>query len=520
MQSKVDQDFLAQLKELKDRVDAIEKDIEDKPDACIDKLNHLAVELTKLQESSSQISEAAKKPAELLRTRVKALDEETHTVNDRLNREEAITAACGDNAAFRQKLLEYADKFPQARRSGSFRAVASDEPPLWDWIGQWNEAVQTIGRRNPTKFDRKTAADLASKLRKLLDDRPGHPDADAFKQRLPYLDAIVHRIDGEGNPIEAALKPVFTDPLVAGVWMLTDTAGQKYYLLEDPATKFGPLGALQPGRTYGFEYVAGFDLSKKQKSLRGNDIKAGRAVAPQRATAKALAAILEGTTDEQWELSFCRMIETVLNDHDTDPLLKHFLLRKIVAVGCQGSLCLQKGFGGYVELLKNSKVPATVNWVDPNNSEAAEQRPVAEAELGKLPSFADAQNSAAKAVAIAWQGHRHGIDLRRLAPQEYGRQLAVPHEIGLPGVGEACDCQGRRGRRPEIRKRPFLRRLADSIREKRSSMRSRGPPWRRVGPCMSPIRRPSDVGDNVCGDLTMDTQLYLRSAWQGSRSLR
>ena len=129
--------------------------------------------------------------------------------------------------------------------------------------------------------------------------------------------------------------------------MLTDTAGQKYYLLEDPAAKFGSLSALQPSRTYGFEYVVGFDLSKKRKSLRGNDINASRAVAPQRATARALAAILEGTTDESWESSFCRMIETVLNDHDSDPLLKHFLLRKIVAVGCQGSLCLQKGFGGY-----------------------------------------------------------------------------------------------------------------------------------------------------------------------------
>ena len=110
--------------------------------------------------------------------------------------------------------------------------------------------------------------------------------------------------------------------------------------------------------TYGFEYVVGFDLSKKKKSFRGGDINAGRAVAPQRTTAKALAATLEGTTDESWEPSFCRMIETVLKDHDSDPLLRHFLLRKIVAVGCKGSLCLQKGFGGYVELLKNSKVPA------------------------------------------------------------------------------------------------------------------------------------------------------------------
>jgi hypothetical protein len=395
VQSKVDQEFLGQLKEFKDRVDEIEKSLEEKPDACVEKLSHLVTELSKLQESNSQISDAAKKPAELLVTRAKALNEEIRTVSDRLIREEAITAACGDNAAFRQRLLEYADKYPQSRRSGSFRAVASDEPPLWDWIGEWNDTVRAIGRPNSSKFNPKETADRISKLKKLLDARPSHPDADAFKRRLPYLEAMVHRIDGEGNPIVASLKPVFTDPLVAGVWMLTDTLGVKYYLLEDPAIKLGSLNALQPDRTYGFEYVAGFDLSKKRKSLRGGDINTGRAIAPQRATAKALVAILEATTDDQWEPPFCRMIETVLNDNDTDPLLRHFLLRKILAAGCQGSLCLQKGFGRHMEILKDSKVPPSVNWVDPNNSEAAEQRPVAEAELGRLPSFTEARDNVA-----------------------------------------------------------------------------------------------------------------------------
>ena len=55
----------------------------------------------------------------------------------------------------------------------------------------------------------KTAAELAAKLRKLLDERPGHPDAEAFRQRLPYLEAIVHRIDGEGNPIESGAQARF-----------------------------------------------------------------------------------------------------------------------------------------------------------------------------------------------------------------------------------------------------------------------------------------------------------------------
>jgi DNA-binding FrmR family transcriptional regulator len=395
-QSKVDQDFLAQLKPLKGQVDAIEKEVKDKPHDCDDKLNHLAAEISKLEGSNPQISEAARKPAELLRTRVKSLVVKVQSGIDELSGEESLTAAVGDSAAFRQKLLDYAQKFPQARCSGSFRAVAGDESPLWDWVGQWNETIEAIGRRNSSRCNRKAAADLASKLRKLLDERDGHPDAQAFRQRLPYLESIAHRIDGEGNPIEGALKPVFSDPLLAGVWMLKDAAGQRFYLLEDPAAKFGPLSDLKPDRTYGFQYVTGFNLTKKGKSLRGSQIMGDQAVAPQRATATALMGILEATTDESWEPSFCRMIDTVLNDKESDPLLKRFLLRKIVTIGCEGSLCLQNGFGGHVDLLKKSAIPSAVNWVDPDDSVAAEQRPLAGAELGTLPSFADAQASAGK----------------------------------------------------------------------------------------------------------------------------
>jgi hypothetical protein len=95
------------------------------------------------------------------------------------------------------------------------------------------------------------------------------------------------------------------------------------------------------------------------------------------------------------------MVDTVLKDTESDPLLRHFLLRKILDVGCQGSLSMQKGFRDCRELLKNSTVSATVNWVDPDNREAAEQRPVAEADLAKLlQSFPAAQ----KETARQWRG--------------------------------------------------------------------------------------------------------------------
>jgi hypothetical protein len=90
------------------------------------------------------------------------------------------------------------------------------------------------------------------------------------------------------------------------------------------------------------------------------------------------------------------MIEAIVSDKETDPLLKIFLLRKVLTVGCQGSVCLQRGFGRHLELLKDSKIPPGVNWVDPDDAAGAENRPVAEAELAKLPSFIEARNATAK----------------------------------------------------------------------------------------------------------------------------
>ena len=76
VQSKVDQDFLAELKEIKERVATAEKDLEDKPDAAVRKLNELGGELDHLLAAHPQISEAAKKPCELLRGRLKDLAQE------------------------------------------------------------------------------------------------------------------------------------------------------------------------------------------------------------------------------------------------------------------------------------------------------------------------------------------------------------------------------------------------------------------------------------------------------------
>ncbi|MEI8376597.1 MAG: hypothetical protein WCJ35_27585, partial [Planctomycetota bacterium] len=163
--------------------------------------------------------------------------------------------------------------------------------------------------------------------------------------------------------------------------------------LPNPAVRFGPLNALQPSRTYGFEYVVGFDLSTRRKSLRGSAIVLREVTAPQRAIAQSVNGFLATVDDNSWETCFCNMMDAILTDKETDPLLKIFLLKKVLAVGCKGSVCLQKGFSRYTEVLGGSDIPAGVNWIDPDDPAGDQNRPIARAILAKLPDFIAARDA-------------------------------------------------------------------------------------------------------------------------------
>ena len=401
LQQDTDAKFVAEVGKLKEQAIKIASDSEAKPEPRIEKLHGLQGELDAL-ERKSQASEAAKRPVGELRNEIKSLIAKCGKEVESLGLEEEITAACGDSATLAKRLADYAEKSPTSPHSASFRAVAGEEQPLWDWIGQWNETVRATGRVNCFTLDANSAGGLAAPLRKLLADRRGHPDADDFQERLLYLDAIAQRVDSEG-PIETRLKSILTGPLMEDVWMLAASDGRRYYLPQDPAELFKrPVNDLQPGTPYGFDY---YDLwsnpdSKKHTSLPGSDINPSTGKpAPQCATGKTVVAILEKVAEKGWEKSFCEMMETVRNDKDGDPLLRRFLLRRILAVGSQGSRCLQNGYRGVHKVLNDSQVPPSVNWVNPLDRTAGEQRPLAEAELAKLPAAAELN----KEMAAEWK---------------------------------------------------------------------------------------------------------------------
>ena len=267
-QSVVDKAFRTQLQEFKDRLALVEKDAEKDPDSALEKLVGLSNELKKLVDGSPQVSAATKQAADPVTARLETDKGGLKGNIERSGQEEEITGALGDLARFRQLLFQYARRNPQTRRAIGFRDAAA-ESPLWDWLSQWTQLARSFGQQKIATLNRKDAREYVKKLKKLLDDRPGHPDADAFRQRLPYLEVIAARNHENGDPIEAPLKPRFADPLIAGTWVLKYTAEQRYYLLEDPAPK---LEGISENGSRSLEYVVKNDLTKKQKTFHVSEI--------------------------------------------------------------------------------------------------------------------------------------------------------------------------------------------------------------------------------------------------------
>ena len=57
-----------------------------------------------------------------------------------------------------------------------------------------------------------------------------------------------------------------------------------------------------------------------------------------------------------------------------DPILKVNLLQQVLDTGIRGSHCLEKAFGRHLEWIKEAKINAFANWLDPADSGVANER--------------------------------------------------------------------------------------------------------------------------------------------------
>ncbi|MGA2067053.1 MAG: hypothetical protein ABSG86_18890 [Thermoguttaceae bacterium] len=396
IQQRVDDEFSKKLGSFDGEIAKVEKKIESEPKWCLDELKRIDKALKDLKEAaragSPGVSPEVLTKADPLQKRIgDGLDQVDKREGQR-HFEEQITTVCGDPAQFSRKLLEYAEKYPEDKRSTSFRQVA-EETALWKWLADWNDVVQGVGRCSVAQIDRRAAAGHLARLGKLLKDRAGHPDAVAFRRRWEYLKAVAGRVDGDGNPIESPLKRLFADPLVAGAWLVEDKAGHRYYVLQDLGPKLEDVRAVSPSANYAVEYVKGFDFStKKARSISVSELTCREA--PQRKIAVKAALILKDLKDADWESPFCKIVDAISSDEKTDPLLRLALLKQTLELGSKGSPCFEDAAKPYLTALQDAGIP-NVNWLDPNGSDEVDKyRSSAKTALAGCASFGEGYKAA------------------------------------------------------------------------------------------------------------------------------
>jgi len=304
-----------------------------------------------------------------------------------------LTATVGNAGAYRAALDGYVQEFSQSPRALAFQRVLAEEPPLWEGVERWNEAIARWATKDLTAVAPQAAKALVAEAQPLLNDLADYPQAEGLKGRVAHLQAISTRVADDGTRVHLKLLEVFTDPAVANLWMVWDRQGRRYYSKMQPQ----PLG-----QRVRVTFLTGFDFSEESVSMALADLLHNER-APQSVISDAAVKDLTGLTDARWEAVFIGMLDKLHSDAKLDPVLKVILLRRVLDVACQGSQVLASQLDAYRERLNSPDLKLDANWLKPNDSEAATARIVAEGVLGSLPPPRDAAKGVAQAIAALKQ---------------------------------------------------------------------------------------------------------------------
>jgi len=332
-----------------------------------------------------------------------------------------VTEAVGDPERFRRELEEFGKLFPESSLAEEFRQTAS-ESPWWVGVEAWREFYESdrlaeLGRLTPD--DAKRALEMAKPL---LEKHGDSPQAELWRERLPHVEAVAARVDGNGRSRAPELRRVFDDPLLNTIHCITSQKGKRYYLNEAV-----PAERLRKAPTINFKYLMGFDFSEKSVALDVAEI-ASSGPAPQQELSKTIRASLDEVEQGKWDSGFFAIILSLLDEtHDIDPVLRLVLLKRTLDVAQQGSHSLRVASEELRKRLEENRSLLAANWLDPDDEKVEAAREASVVLLAKSAD-ADALRTKAKEVFRAdtapfpaqpqWIGWlmREGEELQLLAP--------------------------------------------------------------------------------------------------------
>ena len=374
MQDEVDKAFETDVNELLGRFEKLDQE----DVAAIDGL----IREAKTLENRARVTSGLKNPLAPLVARLGALREGILTTEREAQLLHRVTHAVGNLDGFTHALESYVEAFPSTGRANSFEKVAKNEVPLWAGVEQWRGLMQRWPVKDWSLLAPDRAKTFMDEVEKMRADHGDCPEPANLEPLLSYLGVVTNRVDADGNKIHLTLREVF-DNWVNKVNMVEAKDGKRYYFREDPIPNREGLI---------FYYIPAFDPADTVRvKLEMTDI-ANPATrqgsfdwtSPQMPFREFALSQLDGLGDHNWERTFCAILKGLDNSQKIDAILRLQLLEHVLAVGCEGSYCMEKAFEKYIERLEVAGGSVDVAWLDPNDEAVNEARKNAEQTLSEL----------------------------------------------------------------------------------------------------------------------------------------
>jgi hypothetical protein len=379
LQESRDKAYLAELKAWSEKLSVLEKQGNKDDQSLWSVLNKLESDLAQHDRISPGLSQRGAIVTNKLHAIIKQEENEKHE----RSLIEDVFQAVGQPVEFTQRLQQVIAKQPESQAAAHARRVL-DEQAAWSSLVEWNKFWSSYPSSRP--FTPAQAEEILEAGKMLKSRTLGNELSEAYERRVPYLEAIL----GRDNMSLLELKQILcTNNLVSNLWVVEDENQDRYYCLEKPTIEDTRIR---------FKYLVDSQNTVKPKSFLSNANKFRTYRAPQSESAEFFLKLFKDLNSSNWEKSFYQLathIRTQLTqDPGLDPVLGLDQLRRILQLGCDGSLAFKSGFEEVLEEIDGSGVDLSVSWYLPNDDEATSTRRDARIVLDALPNFQDCAKAA------------------------------------------------------------------------------------------------------------------------------
>lgn len=387
LQRREDEEFTRSLTILNDRVRRLE---DQRLDASVRQaeINHLRVEGKALHSRSTNVTATLREQVKPLLARLDALEARLRSEQKQQAALAKITRGVGNDASFTKVLEEYNEEFPDSARAADFRR-ACEEAPLWQGLARYTKLAEKWSEHDHTTLNAHRAKELIDAANVVLKEYTDYPDADTFRMRLPYLEAIARRGSTEEKSLVAKLRANYGKPWIADLSMVKMKNGDCYYMKVKP-----DLSDEQWANKA--RYVVDFDLTEKRFPLNKRREVVSAEISPQAVWATRARKILSGLTDEKWEATMYDLLQSIYANREVDALPRLTLTRQTLEAACQGSVPFERAFKTHLSAINDPSLDPFANWLDPDDEQAKIARAKAEMILKELPDFMSAARQAAQ----------------------------------------------------------------------------------------------------------------------------